>query len=182
MTMITLNIISDKQRLVIQAIIRYKLIKRICYSSAIIIALVCLLLAASYFLLDGNLNNLNKQIVLAEEQLTENGKAPNTKESIDRINKKLNRLKKIQDEYTKISPIVQELTKTIPEGVDLSVFNINIKDNAFEISGTSPDRQTLLILQDQLENSKTFTEVDSPLSNLLHKENITFRLTGKINQ
>lgn len=179
--MITLNIISDQQKAAIQSLKLFRLIRKICFSIFFVLILISLLLLASFLLLEQNRKKLTTEISVAEKQLNENTQSPKIKESIDRFNKKLGYLQAIQLEYRPLSPLIKVLTKTVPEGVELSSFNLNLSDKTFELSGTSVGRQQLLDFQEQLENTEEFFEINSPLSNLTQKENISFKLTGKIN-
>ena len=178
--MITLNIISDQQRSVIKSIRRYQLLKRIGFSAIIVFILVSLLLGVSLFLLNQNLATINQQIADTEKKIQGSNQGEDIKESVIALNKKINLLKIVQSEYREMSMIIDPLTQAMPDGVTLTSFSINILNNTFEISGTSQNRQSLLDFQNQLANTEIFSEIKSPLSNLAEKENISFKLTGKL--
>lgn len=178
--MITLNIISDQQQSVIKSIRRFQLLKRIGFSAIIVFISISLLLGVSLFPLDQNLAALNQQIADTEEKIQEGNQGEGIKESVIALNKKINLLKIVQSEYKEISTIIDPLTQSMPQGVVLTSFSINIINKTFEISGTSQNRQALLDFQNQLANTGIFSEIKSPLSNLAEKENISFKLTGKL--
>ncbi len=82
---------------------------------------------------------------------------------------------KVQKDYWSVRRTVIEITQLIPPGNTLYSLAIDKTTNNVELTGFSLRRDDLLKLQKNLENSKLFTEINSPLANLLKKENINFQ-------
>ena len=62
--------------------------------------------------------------------------------------------------------------------------NTNIIDKGstmtFQISGIAPLRNDLVKLQENLKESSYFTDIKTPISNFIQKENINFIITGNL--
>ena len=65
----------------------------------------------------------------------------------------------------------------MPSGVTLTGFDLNSPTNKLTLSGKATTRDTFLLFEKRLkEKTDVFSEVDSPLSNVLKPDNITFVL------
>jgi len=101
---------------------------------------------------------------------------------VTEINKRMQKIKNIQDEYTKWSDILAEINNLIPSGTKIDQMQFNSLTNTFNIFGKALLRADFLILKENLEKSKLFTEITSPLSNLLRDQDVQFSLDGKLNK
>ena len=101
---------------------------------------------------------------------------------VTEINNRMQKIKNIQDEYTKWSDILAEINNLIPSGIKIDQMQFNSLTNTFNISGKALLRADFLILKENLEKSKLFTEITSPLSNLLRDQDVQFSLDGKLNK
>lgn len=72
------------------------------------------------------------------------------------------------------SEIFNELDKLSSDGIGLTSFLSN--DYSLHLDGIAETRQKLLDFQSSLENNKCFSEINSPLSNLVSRDNIEFTL------
>lgn len=99
---------------------------------------------------------------------------------ITQINKKTETAQKIQENFVKTSDMLDKIAGLVPDGAILNYFQFELKNNTFKISGTAQNRDTLTKMKTNLENAEFLSNIDSPLSNFLEKENIEFKFSGTI--
>ncbi len=95
------------------------------------------------------------------------------KQLIADFNQYLAKLDQIQKNHQYYSPALTELANIIPSGVRIDSLSID-EDKQVSLAGFAPQRTQVLMLQDSLEKSKFFTEVEKPLANLIKQTDINF--------
>lgn len=103
----------------------------------------------------------------------------NQKQLIADFNQYLEKLDQTQKSHPYYSSVLAELANIIPAGVRLDSLSIDEKNQAM-LSGFAPQRSQVLILQDSLEKSKFFADVEKPLENLTKQTNINFNFKFKL--
>lgn len=98
---------------------------------------------------------------------------------IKEANKLISQTYSRQEQLISWTPIIEKLTELVPDGMYLTNLNYQLADNQVSLNGWSNTRENILLFQKALEDSAMFTDVQSPLSNLLKRENIYFNLTFK---
>ena len=78
------------------------------------------------------------------------------------------------------SDLLVSLSSSVPDNISLSQFDVSVISGNFIIRGFSSTRDDLIVLIDNLSNSKFFVDVDSPFKNYLQQADISFEITGKI--
>lgn len=101
-------------------------------------------------------------------------------EKIKKINIELIIIDEIQKDYLALSPILTSLAQITPNNTQINSFTFNKNVNHFLIRGWAEKRADLLKFENNLKNSDFFTEIESPLSNLLKQENINFEFSGRL--
>jgi hypothetical protein len=101
-------------------------------------------------------------------------------EKIKKINEKLKTVAKIQKDFIPFSLIIKELTNRIPEGNSLFYIKADVNSRLLKISGQAKRREDFLNLKTKLSESPLFIEINSPLQNILNKENIDFEISIKL--
>jgi Tfp pilus assembly protein PilN len=96
------------------------------------------------------------------------------------INKRVSLISQIQSYDYYWTNFFYELSRITPEGVKLR----NLSTDQFDVvlSGKSKSRDELIVFRDRLESSNCFTDVNVPLSNIVKKEDIDFKIEIKINK
>jgi len=84
-----------------------------------------------------------------------------------------------------VTEILEKITNLIPENANLKSFKFKPlveKDFIAEIflTGFSPDRETLIKIKENIENEKSFDQLNFPVSNWASQFNIDFSLSFKI--
>ncbi|MDH4330173.1 MAG: PilN domain-containing protein [Candidatus Moranbacteria bacterium] len=96
------------------------------------------------------------------------------------VNKRASVVREIQKNDFYWTNFFYELSRIIPEGIKLSSLSTN--QSSVTLMGRSNSRDNLIVLKDKLEASGCFLEVDVPLSNIVKKEDIDFKIELKINK
>jgi len=96
------------------------------------------------------------------------------------LEKKATALEKIADKYYDWPAVIARLSSLVPDGVAISKFSAD--RNGFSLSGTSNTRDNFLLFQKNLNDSKIFTDLESPLENYIQENSLIFNLKGKISQ
>ena len=129
-----------------------------------------------------------QKILFAErEKEFKNTQMQNLQNNLTAFNKKLSQLDSFYQNQSNSSEILEEISKTLPPEVylnNLSIVPQGGKEGGFvcNLSGFSPDRQTLLDLKESLEKEKNFQEVYFPSSNWVKPADINFTISFKVKQ
>ena len=77
------------------------------------------------------------------------------------------------------SRVLADIAAGAPPGVALERITINSDDWNISIRGGAPTRDEVLAMRRALENEPSFTDVSSPLSNILQRTNVNFEFELK---
>ncbi|MFA6391436.1 MAG: PilN domain-containing protein [Patescibacteria group bacterium] len=177
--MINLNFTSPAQRVENQFQKNYKLVQFLVLITIVILLIIVSFLYFSQMILQNKLDKLTLETVAIKEQ-TESNESLNLGQSVISFNSLVQNVSSIQLEYILWSDIFIEIGNRISDGVVLSSLSIQKSNGTFQISGTAETRDSLLSFKNNLEISPFFENIDSPISNLLSKENISFTLSGRV--
>lgn len=176
--MITLNFISPIQREANRFQKNYSQTKGIMLSLVIVLIIIVGFLQLTQILLKDKLESITLATQVLEQ--AEEEKTVDLKQIVKDFNVLLRNIDGIQKEYLPWSDTLALTASLVPTGIELSSFSIQKESAVFKLTGHALSRDDLIILQKNLEESDLFSEIQSPLSNLLLKENINFELSGKI--
>lgn len=102
------------------------------------------------------------------------------------INKKIELAKQVQSDYIAWSRLIINFSKLVPNGVEISSFNVNpcpkIDEWTINIVGKAANRNDFLTFKENLLKAKDLfqKEIDIPITNLFEKENINFNININI--
>lgn len=172
--MIHLNLMPESQKLALEKdrlfLITHNFLGLIfLFASVIAVALML----ARFSLLE----NYNK--IKEETSLVNVGSTGFLKE-IDVLNEKIVTAEAVQKNFSKWSGILFSLSTLVPSSVRLNYLFLNRDSGGLRLSGLAADRNTLLSFKAALESSELLEQLEAPLSNLLEKTNVEFRLNGII--
>jgi len=139
------------------------------------VLLIGITFSISQYYLEKNLQEVAQQNTFINQNIGE------FNQEISRINLQLRKIQEIQDQYLAWTPALLEITKTIPENVKLKSLKINKEAKLVDLQGLAKKRDDLLQLKNNLKNIHFVEKVESPLSNLLKKENIDFQFAIFLN-
>jgi len=140
----------------------------------IVIAFNAIMLTIAKFILIDHFTNLRNDSSLVNTELLR------LQGDLGEINKKIENTEKIQATFTKYSDLLEDFTKLIPEHIVLDFMHIDTENSNFKINGKAQNREALVAFKNSLENASFISDLESPLSNFLEKEDVAFRFAGKI--
>ncbi len=137
---------------------------------------ICLTVAVRVLLIQ-ELQSIENDIENLTESLATQGNET-VEEIIKKINNKGLQLTKTQESYIEWSDTLYQLGQTPNSNIQIKSIQINRDDETFDIQGFAKNRDDLLDFKELLERLNFLENINSPISNLIKKEDITFQLTG----
>ena len=94
------------------------------------------------------------------------------------INKKISFLNSRTNNVSQISDVVARIVELKPFNISINSFRyrVNEEGDNLTIIGTTNARRNIVALVDALESDRVISQVDSPVSNLLHNSDIEFSI------
>lgn len=145
---------------------------RLCWFLLIIIAF----LLFGIFFLKTNLSSLSKQITIQKKFLESKKEYKELENKAKKFNEFVIFLDKIQKDRLDYSKILLQLTEQMPSQVKLNSFSLDKQGQIF-LRGNARERSDFLRFKENLEKSNLYKKIDSPLSNIVQKDNINFELS-----
>lgn len=170
-----LNLVSDELKKKIKMEQAYLMAKKLSVFLLIMSALWLLLIFAANFYLNSPLKIFIGQLEQLKSEQSDYYK------KIRETNEKINLIAGIQDDFIAWSRFLERLSRETPAGVKLNLLKIDGKKEIVTMRGEALNRDDLLALQKNLTATGLFQEIDSPLSNILQKNEVNFEIKGKIN-
>lgn len=170
--MINLNLIPPEKKQERRLTQVYKIIKNL----IILILFLTIFIAIILLLTKMTLENNFTKVVEGSTLTTKYANIFN--KDVKQFNQYLSAVDKIQKDYISWPKFLIDLTKLIPQNITL--YSININDNKILITGQAKNRDDLLSLKNNLENSDLFSGVTIPLENLLKKDNVDFNIKADV--
>lgn len=174
--MIKINIIPNIIKKEIKTNYIYFIIKKFLYILIIVFSIFATFLIISENIL---LSSLAKEI--NESTLDFKSLTNTSQNKVQDINNELNELYKIQNNFSRPSILLNQISIQTPEGITFSNLNIDNEKSLITFRGFATDRDKLLSFKTILENSDTFGNIDFPIKNLLLKKDINFEIKAKLN-
>lgn len=107
--------------------------------------------------------------------LQQQGELP--QDRIRQINTLITRGAAVQKDHIALLPIYARLEELFPSGITLLSVDVG-PQNAVTVAGTASSRQDLLTMEKNFTAAKDFTNVASPVTNLLERVNIPFTISA----
>ncbi|MFH1611780.1 MAG: PilN domain-containing protein [bacterium] len=105
-----------------------------------------------------------------------------TEKNIINANRLINLVYDKQAHFLNWTLSMKEISLITPNSIYLTSFDYRSESNEINIVGWSNTRDDLLSFQEILESNDFFTDVKSPIANLLKRENINFNISLKPDQ
>lgn len=165
--MIDLNLLSKSRQSAIRGRIFFSLIERIMVSLVVVSLILTLMLLGMKIRLSDNLSIIRSRQLLSTEYVTVN-------KEITELNLSVARIEKLQKGVVPASLLVEDIASRAPQGITLSFLNFEVPTLSAKITGHAQTREALLLFEGALLDSPYITKLDSPLSNLFERTNLTF--------
>lgn len=176
---ITLNLLPEKRK---KKIRKAKMLRFVVWQEVLIIFTVViflLMLVSINFILTSNLNEIQKEGEKYAGKI-EFQEISKYELNFGEINKGVDLVSSIQKNNYYWTNFFYELSSLAPPEVKLN--SLVTEEVNISLIGRSETRDDLIVFKERLEKSECFHSVDVPLSNIVKKENIDFRIDLKINK
>lgn len=149
------------------------------YGSLVILSFLIfiILLYNVQLFLSWKINEIKQQITTKETALESQKEL---EEKIKNLNNTLIKITKAQASQPQWSLVIEKLASLIPPGVQLENLSGNLESKTINLSGFSPSRDKVLLLESSFKDSSQFEIANAPLSNLTKPTNIDFQFGLKI--
>lgn len=166
-----LNLLSPQKKQFLRHLVTVQFLRHLLELALFLTVLVCIMFLGGEWVLENHFSSVG-----FNHTLVTSGHSKINQE-IQKINKQLGRVQTLQKQFHPQSPLVYEVMKQIPPGID--VHSADFTKSTIIISGKATSREILLALRDNLTTLTFVQGIDIPLSNLTEKENVEFVLTIK---
>lgn len=172
--MVILNLLSNEKKEELKFRKIYLIGKDFTFVLLIFTILISVILSLSNIILVNTFNNTVSNSYLL-------GNSDHSfKSDLNEVNKTLAGIKEIQSGFKEYDDLLIEITGYIPENISLTYLSIDSSSNKASFKGRALRREDLLELKNNMENSDIFKNIESPIANLLEKENINFTITADL--
>ncbi len=179
--MLELNLLPPKEKKDLEFEKTYTFVISVIMIIFIFGGLVASILYGIQAILSTNLHVLNYQISFKKQQI-ESGKYSKLSEDITNLNDQLKLLAQLETNHEYPSKIIKDWANLVPSGIQITSLSIDLLKEDLSIKGKAKTRNDLLTFKENLENSKKFKNIQSPLSNLVLDKDIVFEFSGELNQ
>ncbi len=167
--MIALNLLSPEQKNTLLARVIYAMIERLMiFFVALTLSLAIVLLLVKISLTQVLTVAISRQ-VLSSQYVGVNNETK-------RLNNIAIQVAKLQSAIVPIDSLIEDVASRTPPGITLDSLNYDVKSNAMGLSGRADTRGHLLDYEEALRGSPFVKSLDSPISNLFQKTDISFTL------
>jgi len=143
------------------------------FQSIILILLVTVTFAIGTLIIVRTQLNANYQDLARRSSDSASAEATADLENIKQTNAYLRRVRDIQSQYISWSEIVEAVTAIMPPDTRLENLQID-QDGKVHLTGVAKTRDGALELLKRLKGAPFLKDVQSPLTNILQKDNVSF--------
>ncbi len=172
---ISLNLLPAERKKAIDIILSYKYLRVVTFLLLGFTFVASSLVVAARLLLLDNLNEL------LSTSMTVNQKNTSLDKEISQLNNELKNINSIQNDFTKWSTVLGNIAAIIPSNIEIKYLNIEKASGHFDLSGRARERADYLKLKDNLEKFPYLQKLETPLTNLLVRQNVDFQFSGQMN-
>lgn len=177
--MISINLLSPEKKKKLKEKEFFYILKNVAILVAVFLIINAGILYATKFYLENKLETITEE-VNQNTQALPNSQGTSLDATIKEINNDIKFLTTIQQDYVKWPAYLADLTALIPENIRLKQLSLNQESNQIQITGHAPLRDDFLSLKSNLDDSKIISNIDSPISNLIKKEDVDFVITASL--
>ncbi|MFC1612944.1 hypothetical protein ACFL23_01295 [Patescibacteria group bacterium] len=168
--MISLNLIPSYKKEGLKFKKLYETIKILLYFLIFFVIITSIILSIANVILVNTFNDT----VLGTSYVSSNHKIFD--QDITTLNEQFKNIHELQNKFIFYDDLLITTTKLIPEGIKLDYLSVNTNLNTALFKGIATTRKNLIEFLDNLKYEKIFKSIESPLSNILEKENIAFTI------
>lgn len=175
---ILLNLLPPEKKLGIRKNIRFRLI--VVHGCIVILLSIvyCGLLLGVSFALSNRLDTV-RTTVNSETGASKKDEIEAYEKIFTDTNTKVSEILKLSDKHVMWGKFFRSIESATPERIFYTKI-LTKTDYSLTMNGTAPSRESLLLLEKNMNDSDCFHKASIPLSDKLEKENIDFQLTAMI--
>jgi len=150
-------------------------------SRMVFLALIVVALFFSVYLYSSTLYAAQLEQTLVQRDMVEEDKFKEIEKNVQESNAIVERIWDLERNFFIFSKTIEDFIPHVPAKVYLKSFSLSASTRQITLTGFAPTREEMLLFKKNLEESREFSEIYSPLSNLLvpKEVNFTFTLTVK---
>jgi hypothetical protein len=137
---------------------------------------VATMFAANWYI-GYEIKSTDAQIASTKQVLSSRGGDSNTQ--IETLNEQIKQLLLIQKKHIIWPMVLSQLTDASVTGITLKSVNFDATTSTFALTGIALTRQDLVNYKAKIDALQVLSNIDSPLSDIIQRENINFQLKGK---
>lgn len=169
-----INLLTQEKKKHLIQVAQFKFVQNILQVILIALSFEAICLMLSIVLLQIYFSGISSNIVNVNNKYTTQSK------DIIAINKTVQKIDRIQQQYHPVTPTIIAVTDLLPNGIILNTLNIDYEKKTISFSGLADTRQNFLDFQKTLNESEMFLHAESPVSDLTKKENIAFNINANL--
>jgi Tfp pilus assembly protein PilN len=169
-----LDLLSPQKKQHVRQLLKFQYVKSTGEIFLILVSIMAMALLASQVMLEEHFSSLTSG---ASSIANEQGPA---RRQIRLINKLLRDTNTVQKEFIPWSMRMVDIASSTPKEIVLTSVTFTESNKNVSLSGIAQTRESLLAYEQILETLSFMGNVETPLSGLTQKENITFTITGKM--
>jgi len=171
---IKINLLPPDKQKRLENLMKFIFSKHILEIVIFFVALIGIMMVWSWMILqDGFAKLAISSISVNKEYVTYN-------KDIRDINFKIKSLQKSSQNYDPLTPYLQDIINNLPANIKLTSFYIDKTGKEISLQGIAKTRQDLLDYQAKLKEINWLGDLNTPVSKLFQKENISFEFKTKI--
>ncbi len=175
-----INLIPNQEKKVVIEGFYYRILASFFIALGLTMVILFTILLPSYILSLEKKNSVNDKLLMQQKEPVSSDDKTVT-DFINNLDQKLSLVEKSEkSKFVFSEKVIDEiLFRKLSNIKILSISYTNNKDtgiSSISVSGTAPNRETLLSFRQALEESKMFKNVDLPISNFVKGSNIRFSI------
>lgn len=172
--MISLNLLSPKQKGALESRIVYALLEQLMILIACSALVVTIVLLGVKIELTKRLSDTESRQALSSEYISVN-------KETSRLNSAVARIAKLETFAQPTTGLLFDIFKRVSSGIQLESVTYDARSATMSISGQADTRENLLAFNEALLGSPYVKTVDNPITNLFKKTEVRFTLQAIIN-
>jgi hypothetical protein len=164
---IYLNLLSPDKKQSLKTAFAMSYVQSLTFYVAVVIVFIAGTLFSLQIILQGVVSEMAESSTASFEEYETMTK------QMREINDFVGRTGGIHDRYVDWSAVLDTLGHTAPAGIRFGGITVS-SDNTIRVEGTAMLREDVLTMKQRLEDLPQFTDISSPLSNILQRENLKF--------
>lgn len=174
--MIKLNLLPLEEKKILQIEKTFSCVFSYCFKGCLVLLIFIFLLVGTWVFQKIQMRNIEKDLSKMEGK-NELLKIKFFEEEINNANKNIERLNGIQQKTIAHSKVLEGLSLITPDNVQISGFAYDSSTQKGSIDGYAMEREGFIVFKNAMEKNPFFSEIDSPMSNLVKSTDNNFRIS-----